>query len=90
MVSSTGLNHLISFYKKVQVHFGQNKIDNFEIHCGQNKLGIESKFGKGSYYENTGNGAISYYSLTDYREMEIMYDENNIVKSIYLGYVNPE
>ena len=25
MVSSTGLNHLISFYKKVQVHFGQNK-----------------------------------------------------------------
>ena len=24
MVSSTGLNHLISFYKKVQVHFGQN------------------------------------------------------------------
>ena len=26
MVSSTGLNHLISFYKKVQVHFGQNKI----------------------------------------------------------------
>ena len=28
MVSSTGLNHLISFYKKVQVHFGQNTIDN--------------------------------------------------------------
>ena len=26
MVSSTGLNHLISFYKKVQVHFGQNNI----------------------------------------------------------------
>ena len=26
MVSSTGLNHLISFYKKVQVHFGQNTI----------------------------------------------------------------
>ena len=26
MVSSTGLNHLISFYKKVQVHFGQNSI----------------------------------------------------------------
>ena len=25
MVSSTGLNHLISFYKKVQVHFGQNR-----------------------------------------------------------------
>ncbi len=33
---------------------------------------------------------FSIYSLTDYREMEIMYDENNIVKSIYLGYVNPE
>ena len=28
MVSSTGLNHLISFYKKVQVHFGQNNIEN--------------------------------------------------------------
>ena len=26
MVSSTGLNHLISFYKKVQVHFGQNNM----------------------------------------------------------------
>ena len=26
MVSSTGLNHLISFYKKVQVHFGQNNV----------------------------------------------------------------
>ena len=26
MVSSTGLNHLISFYKKVQVHFGQNSM----------------------------------------------------------------
>ena len=26
MVSSTGLNHLISFYKKVQVHFGQNTL----------------------------------------------------------------
>ena len=30
MVSSTGLNHLISFYKKVQVHFGQNKIYEIE------------------------------------------------------------
>ena len=25
MVSATSLNHLISFFKKVQVHFGQNK-----------------------------------------------------------------
>ena len=30
MVSSTGLNHLISFYKKVQVHFGQNNISKQE------------------------------------------------------------
>ena len=88
----------ISFYKVIgQINsiYTQDsshtiKIDNFEIHCGQNKRVIESKFGKGSYDENTGNGAFSYYSLTDYREMEIMYDENNIVKSIYLGYVNPE
>ena len=87
-------NVLLSFvYNKILLKISaylKCKINNFEIHCGQNKLGIESKFGKGSYYENTGNGAISYYSLTDYREMEIMYDENNIVKSIYLGYVNPE
>ena len=27
MASSTGLNHLISFFKKVQVHFGQNNIN---------------------------------------------------------------
>lgn len=66
------------------------KIDNFKIHCGENKQAIESKFGKGAHDGNTRNGTIFYYSLTDYREMEIMYDENNIVKSIYLGYVNPE
>ena len=30
MVSSTGLNHLISFYKKVQVHFGQNNLYKFQ------------------------------------------------------------
>lgn len=31
MVSSTGLNHLISFYKKVQVHFGQNTTYNYPM-----------------------------------------------------------
>ena len=30
MVSSTGLNHLISFYKKVQVHFGQNTVEDLK------------------------------------------------------------
>ena len=38
MVSSTGLNHLISFYKKVQVHFGQNR---YSL-CEDNKI-IERK-----------------------------------------------
>ena len=34
MVSSTGLNHLISFYKKVQVHFGQNNMSgNVSEYC---------------------------------------------------------
>ena len=51
----------ISFYKVIgQINsiYTQDssytiKIDNFEIHCGQNKRVIESKFGKGSYDENT-------------------------------------
>lgn len=39
---------------------------------GENKQAIKSKFGKGAYDGNTKNGTIFYYSLTDYREMEII------------------
>ena len=49
MVSSTGLNHLISFYKKVQVHFGQN---NFMI------LDTKEKFGSFRCYTSFGNEKI--------------------------------
>lgn len=42
MVSSTGLNHLISFYKKVQVHFGQNNFNGEKLHliCGDKDPGF--------------------------------------------------
>ena len=39
MVSSTGLNHLISFYKKVQVHFGQNKGYEYRINENEKAIG---------------------------------------------------
>ncbi len=47
MVSSTGLNHLISFYKKVQVHFGQNNIEEVLISF------VESNTGRMVYDDST-------------------------------------
>ena len=51
MVSSTGLNHLISFYKKVQVHFGQN--NNLTEELYDFRKVIEDAFGTNSLF--TGN-----------------------------------
>ena len=49
MVSSTGLNHLISFYKKVQVHFGQNNLENYDVqtqlHIMKIRLKLEHQLG---------------------------------------------
>ncbi len=68
------------------------QIDGSNIQCGETKREIEGKFGAGTYdgKDETRSEWTYYYTLPDFREMQIFYNGEDIVVGIFYGYINPD
>ena len=66
-------------------------LDKKYIHCGKTKTEIEQCFGKGYFEGKDTKDEYTYsYALTDFRELNCYYNQDNTLCGFYFGYVNPE